>query len=564
MVLSRRELLQRSAATGAAFAVVGSLGELYSPSLAWATPAGGFGPLVADPAGMLDLPAGFSYSIVARSQAWNSWTAPTSTTPGGVHPEDYNKPVAPGPTGATPYTDSLARYGALYYRGNNSDGTGSFAGPNGGTILVQNSELNGATTTAGGVPQSGVPTYDPGHRGGTSTMVIDSNGVLTTLVASIAGTYGNCAGGTTPWGTWLTCEETESYNASSSLAHGYVFEVAPQDALLPAGTPVANLTTKPIPYTAMGRFAHEAVAVDPLTKNAYLTEDAGASVLATSSTGYSNNGLFYKFVPTNTSGGYGSYAAGGTLYAMKAGTLINLAQAKSANVGQSYSVTWVPVPNANPTAPTLTLAKVAGFNSTQVRNQFTAEQVTQAKKLEGVWFGNGKVYINCSYAKSVADTNGGGSAHEGQVWIYDPAAETITLAWHNNPGGIFDGPDNIVVSPYGGAFLCEDGDGDNYIVGLDGANQGFAFAKNRIWAPGEYAEFTGACFSPDGKFLFVNTQVPGITYAITGPWNPAPDPVVPEVPKAIMMPLAAAALLGGAALIMRRRADAFEQSVAAD
>src|SRR5882757_5755412 len=145
---------------------------------------------------------------------------------------------------------------------------------------------------------------------------------------------------------------------------------------------------------------------------------------------------------------------------MKAGNLINLAQLTQAQVGSSYPVTWVPVPNANPTAPVLSATKVAGFDSTQVRNQFSAEQVTQAKKFEGCWYGNGKIYINCSYAKTAADYNGGGVAHEGMVWIYDPAAETITLAYRNEPGTLFDGPDNIVVSPHGGAFLCEDGDGD--------------------------------------------------------------------------------------------------------
>jgi len=196
----------------------------------------------------------------------------------------------------------------LYYKGNNTDGTGSFAGPNGDTILVQNSELDGAlTATNSGVPQSGVPTYDPGHRGGTSTSVLDANGNLVSLVTSIAGTYSNCSGGVMSWNTWLTCEETEASNGA--ILHGYVFEVDPQDALPAVGTPVANLKTKAIPLTAIGRFAYEAVAVDLATNVAYLTEDAGASVLAGSSTGYSKNDLFYKFVPTNVASGYGSYHA---------------------------------------------------------------------------------------------------------------------------------------------------------------------------------------------------------------------------------------------------------------
>jgi hypothetical protein len=72
-----------------------------------------------------------------------------------------------------------------------------------------------------------------------------------------------------------------------------------------------------------------------------------------------------------------------------------------------------------------------------------------------------------------------GTPHEGQVWTYDPRRERITLRARFEPGGLFDGPDNITVSPHGGAFLCEDGDGDQYVIYLDDENRAFAFANNR-------------------------------------------------------------------------------------
>ena len=514
-MFSRRELLRNSAMTGVGLAVGSGLSALVAADIASAMPAGGYGPLVADPAGLLDLPPGFSYKVVARSQAWSTVTGAKAAPP-------------------TNYT------GTTVASADNPDGTGSFARPGGGTILVRNSELSGLPSIAGAVPHAHlgnpVPTYDPDQRGGTSTLEIDSANNLVSITPSIAGTYSNCAGGVTPWGTWLTCEENESL--SGTYQHGYVFEVDP-------------LGTKTVaePITGMGRFAHEAVCIDPATGIAYLSEDANTPL-----------GLMYRFVPTDTSGAYGSLRAGGTLTAMRCTKSVggspvvvrNLAEATI--VGTVYDVTWVPVPIPDP-AGALTAA--AG-PSQKVRNQFADADITRSKKFEGVWFGEGKVWINCSFAKEATpgpspDLVDGGVAHEGQVWLYDPAASTLTLKVRLAPGGTFDGPDNIVVSPYGGAFLCEDGDGDQYVVGIGSDDVPFAFAKNQIEfpTPGDFQEFTGACFSPDGSTLFFNTQVPGITYAVTGPWNTLP-PDVPEMPKAILASLTAAGLLAGAVALRNR------------
>ena len=98
------------------------------------------------------------------------------------------------------------------------------------------------------------------------------------------------------------------------------------------------------------------------------------------------------------------------------------------------------------------------------------------------------------------------------------------------------------MTPRGGLLLCEDAAGNNFpegerLVGLTLDGETFTFAQNNInltagqiggagkrIAPGDYrqSEWAGACYSPDGKWLFVNIQTPGITFAIKGPWGKGP------------------------------------------
>lgn len=445
MTMTRRDLLRSSALTGVGIAIGPGLSGLISGPVS-ARP-NRFGPLVTDPAGLLDLPAGFQYRVLAKGG--DGWA-----------------------TGFTTYDDGQKMAG-------DADASACFAVGRNCTAIVLNHELSASAaelaervpTTFQGAP---VPTYNPASGGGTSTILLDRAGTVLSIVPSLAGTFNNCAGGPTPWGTWLTCEETET--TVNRVPHGYIFEV----------DPLGDLTSA-TPYTEMGRFIHEAVAIDPSTSIAYMTED-------------SSTGLLYKFVPNDTAMTYGSLGNGGTVFAMRAvrnGTkLARLGEVTT--VGAVVSIEW----EQSPVDP----------NTTGLRSKFSDAVVTRSTKFEGCWWGNDLLYVACSF-EEVA-----GVEHHGQIWAFDIGASTATLVGYipvSHP--VFDSPDNITVTPWGDVLLCEDGDGEQYLVNLDPSTGiMWAFARN---AHPDQNEFAGANFSPDGSTLFVNIQSPSTTFAITGPWK---------------------------------------------
>ena len=436
MSVTRRGVVKGGAAGALSIALAGSLDGIFQTSAGADTgEAYGYGPLAPDPKGVLDLPEGFSYKTLSVE--------------------------------GEPISDGVVVPG-------HHDGTATFRtrpGARGTTLLVRNHEQSDNGTRAVAPAEL---TYDKAANGGTTTLEVDRDGNLLSQYVSLAGTSTNCAGGRTPWGTWLTCEETEGF-AAETKSHGWVFEVDP-----------SGRRTKPVPLTALGRYAHEAVAVDPHTLTAYLTEDASGPF-----------GLFYRFRPRAHRGGYHAYLSGGTLEALSVRDVPDLSLVTEP--GTRLRAGWVEVPD--PSA-----------KQTSTRKQL--DTVTRSQKLEGAWWGHGKAYFVCSYAKK---KDGAAGDHAGQVWTYDPRRNEIELQLSFAPGGRFDGPDNITVSPYGGGvILAEDGDGEQYLVGTTRKNKPFAMARNAL----NGSEFTGVTFSPDGRILFANRQSdPGATFAITGPWH---------------------------------------------
>ncbi|MEY2516752.1 MAG: uncharacterized protein QOJ89_4110 [bacterium] len=456
--LSRRAVLTRSA-TSVGIALTGSYAGLFGAGTASASsgsaPPGpaGYGPLIDDPAGLLSLPAGFSYKIVAES---------------GTTTLDSGEPTPSDPDG----TASFVRHG-----GN-------------GSVLVVNHEISG--TEPWPVPHITGFVYDPAAKGGTTNIEVDKDGNRVREYVSLAGTHNNCAGGKSPWGTWMTSEEAESA-PNQTKPHGYVFEVDPYDQ-------DANRDPKPI--KALGRYAHEALVVDPDTGTIYLTEDAGTP-----------NGLLYRWTPPASvlpldKGVLRTLADdAGVLEVLKASTLSG-AHVSDLSVattpGTTYRAAWVTVSDRD-----------AVIKS--IRKQFTDDQVTRSRKLEGMWWGEGGAYFACSFARF---SDGSAAQHDGQIWFIDPLTQTIELKLRfaytpSDQDGDVDGPDNITVSAYGGLILAEDGDGSNHLVGSSASGETFFFARNEDSGD---SEFTGPNFSQNKKILFANIQSPGWVFAIQGPF----------------------------------------------
>lgn len=377
----------------------------------------GFGPLLKDPGGVLDLPKGFQYRIVSEE---------------GKKLED-GRPI-PG----------------------DFDGMAAFTGPGNTVYLVRNHELEGNDRH----PLYGKNPYDKQQIGGTTTLLLGPDRRVIREYVSSSGTRRNCAGGATPWGTWLTCEET------LTKGHGYVFEVDPTD-------PENEISRTPI--RDMGAFSHEAVDIDPVTGIVYLTEDAGPSFL-------------YRMIPNDRTPRPGALQKGGRLQAA-AFEEISVTGGGSFSEGKAVTVVWKDVDPEKPSDDAL------------------AKNCIRFERLEGTQFSEGVLWFSDTSAPSLA-------GKRGRIYRYIPATNQLELFFEADHRKEMEMPDNVTITPWGDLWLVEDGPGGDRVIGLTPEGEVYPFARNRL----NNSELAGPTFSPDGKTFFVNIQNPGLTFAIWGPF----------------------------------------------
>lgn len=460
MRTSRREFLKQCGAVSLGFAGLNSLLLHHANALPNVSKSiAGLGPLVRDPHGLLDLPEGFSYTVLSiAGQKMN---------------DGFEVPTQP-------------------------DGMAAFPGPDGKTILVRNHEVNGDALSGGpfGRGNELFENVDPGKvydcgfgknpgLGGTTTVLFNTKTQRKEFeYLSLAGTIRNCAGGPTPWNSWITCEETV-FRAGDvwEKDHGYNFEV-------PASHDIELFD--PVPLIAMGRFNHEAVAVDPRSGVVYQTEDRG-------------DGAFYRFIPAEP----GNLVAGGRLQALvvadqPALDTRNWNLSRAVPLRQPLAVKWI---------------DLTAVESPEDDLRYRAYERGAARfaRGEGAWTGADGIYFACT---------SGGRAQCGQIWRYVPSPNegtpeedaspgTLELFIEPNDSGLIDNADNLTVAPWGDIVVCEDGDGDQNVVGITPEGGIYPIARN---GTGD-EEFAGACFSPDGSTMFVNIMGVNLSLAITGPWD---------------------------------------------
>lgn len=447
-----------------------SMGFLFLDKFAHAVPNHrnstlGFGPLQYKEGDILALPAGFQQRVISRQ--------------GGL------------------MADGLSVPGAF-------DGMGAFYHSKDEVLLVRNHELSPGSLGAGPWGRDLAQLekrvdprliYDLGGKdrlcvGGTTTLVYNQRQQrVTQEYLSLTGTVRNCAGGVTPWNSWITCEETElgigDEGGKLLKNHGFNFEV-------PATTKIGLV--EPYPIKAMGRFVHEAVAVQPKTGIVYQTEDAG-------------NGVFYRYLPNQ----YGNLHAGGKLQclAIKAWTSADTRNwhdlpTDKFPAKQYFEVEWIDLDDVE--AP-----------DNDLRLRAYTKGGTRFAAAEGIWYGQDELYFAC--------TNGGHN-HKGQIFKYVPSPYEGTPREHEQPGklmlflepndvDVFQNCDNLTIAPWGDVIICEDKD-DARIVGITQEGKTYVLAKNITLRE---SEFAGPVFSPSGDTLFVNVQSPGVTIAIAGPWK---------------------------------------------
>lgn len=375
--MNRRDVIRAGA--GLAALSVGGRWLLGCSNVdAASSPAGGiYGPLGPPDANGLRLPPGFSSRVVATSG------------------------------------ERVAATGYVWHP--NPDGGATFPADDGGWIYVSNSETDD-------------------EEGGVSMVRFDREGTIVEARSIISGTSRNCAGGATPWGTWLTCEE---------VPDGQVHECDPTGAKRAEARP------------AMGRFNHEAVAVETGTKALYLTEDE-------------EDGALYRFRPSS----YPDLSSGA----------LEVMTERDGVLG------WERVPDPSGT------------------DERTAKQVGNTKEFNG---GEGI----CSHAGAVFFTTKG----DNRIWRYDPKANRLSVVYDaerlHDP--VLSGVDNITAARNGDLYVAEDGD-NMQVVHFDGHEPG---AVVQVVGAGGSEITGPAFTPDGTRLYFSSQRNPGRTYEVLGPWR---------------------------------------------
>ena len=327
------------------------------------------------------------------------------------------------------------------------DGASTFPDPQapGGWIHVVNSEvpnLNGLVGLTGlPLPSLTIPSL-PLLSGGVYAFRFDPQGNLTSAYPLLTGSSTNCAGGTTPWGTWISCEEIEN---------GTSFEVHP------LGQGSIDGVSYPVRLDSLGIFQHEAAALDPANRHVYLTEDQG-------------DGRFYRLVAEDRRPWDGSVKIDLTRGRLQ------VAQVLGDDPAATRAVLWHDVPNP------------LGGSSEPTRAQVAAS--TPFDGGEGCFYREGIVYFT--------------SKGDNRVWAYDTERALLDLIYDDDRFAepLLTGVDNLIATPEGHLLIAEDG-GDMQIVVITVAREIAPLAQAPGQTS---SEITGLSLTPDGRRLYFASQ----------------------------------------------------------